>query len=200
VLVAVAGLFKLDELKRLWRFDRGEFTIAAAALAGVLGSGLLRGVLIGAVISLVLLLRRASQPQVAVLGRVPGTEFYGNIVPNPENERTDGVFVFRAASAILYFNCEYLRDRFIELLEQEKAPVQLAVWSLSTVPAVDLAGAEMLLHLRGELQRRGVTLMLAEARGPARDDLRKAGLEAHFGPIEPNMAIGPIVRAWQAAR
>ena len=200
VLVAVAGLFKLDELKRLWRFDRSEFTIAAAALAGVLGSGLLRGVLIGAVISLVLLLRRASQPQVAVLGRVPGTEFYGNIVPNPENERTEGVFVFRAASAILYFNCEYLRDRFVELLEQEQPPARLAVWSLSTVPAVDLAGAEMLLHLRAELQRRGVTLMLAEARGPARDDLRKAGLEAHFGPIEANMSIAPIIRAWQAAK
>ncbi len=198
VLVAVGGLFKLEELKRLWRFDRTEFAIAAAAGAGVLGSGLLRGVLIGAVISLVLLLRRASQPPVAVLGRVPGTELYGNIAPNPENERTPGVFVFRAASAILYFNCEYMHDRFIELLEQEQAPVRLAIWSLSTSPAVDLAGAEMLLQLRGELQRRGVTLMLADVRGPARDDLRKAGLEAHFGPIEANMAIAPMIRRWQA--
>jgi high affinity sulfate transporter 1 len=199
VLVAVAGLFKLDELKRLWRFDRTEFAIAAAALAGVLGSGLLRGVLIGAVISLVLLLRRASQPPVAVLGRVPGTELYGNIAPNPENERTPGVFVFRAASAILYFNCEYMRDRFVELLEQERPPAKLAIWSFSTSPAVDLAGAEMLLQLRTELQRRGVTLMLADVRGPARDDLRKAGLEAHFGPIEANMAIAPIIRQWQRA-
>jgi high affinity sulfate transporter 1 len=200
VLVAVAGLFKVDELKRLWRFDRTEFAIAAAALAGVLWSGLLRGVLIGAVISLVLLLRRASQPQVAVLGRVPGTDFYGNIAPNPENERTPGVFVFRASSAILYFNSEYLHDRFIELLEQEQPPARLAIWSLSTVPAVDLAGAEMLLQLRAELRRRGITLLLAEVRGPARDDLRKAGLENHFGPIAANMSIGPIIRNWQAAR
>ena len=93
-----------------------------------------------------------------------------------------------------------MRERFFELLEQEQPPAKLAVWSLSTVPAVDLAGAEMLLHLRAELQRRGVTLMLAEARGPARDDLRKAGLEAHFGPIEANMSIEPIIRAWQAAK
>jgi len=196
----VAGLFKIDELKHLWRFGRSEFAIAAAALAGVLGAGLLHGVLIGAVISLVLLLRRASQPQVAVLGRVPGTELYGNIGPNPENERTEGVFVFRASSAILYFNCEFLRDRFIELLDEEPSPVRLAIWSLSTSPAVDLAGAEMLLQLRTELQRRGVTLMLADVRGPAREDLRKAGLEAHFGPVEANMSIAPIIRGWQAAR
>lgn len=200
VLVAVAGLFKAEELKRLWRFDRTEFAIAAAALAGVLGFGLLQGVLIGAVISLLLLLRRASQPPVAVLGRVPGTDFYGDIAPNPENERLPGVFVFRSASAILYFNCEYLHDRFIELLDQQPGPVRLAIWTLSTVPTVDLAGAEMLLQLRDELARRGVTLMLAEVRGPARDALRRAGLETHFGPIEANMSIGPIIRRWQAAR
>ena len=84
VLVAVAGLFKIDEFRRLWRSHRSEFVVAAAALAGVLGSGLLHGVMIGAVISLVMLLRRASQPHVAVLGRVPGTDVYGSLAANPE--------------------------------------------------------------------------------------------------------------------
>src|SRR6185369_14913810 len=59
VLVAVAGLFKLQTLKSLLRGDRREFVVAMAALAGVLSSGLLRGVMIGAIISLVLLIRRA---------------------------------------------------------------------------------------------------------------------------------------------
>jgi len=197
VLVAVAGLFRLDELQRLWRFDRGEFAVAAAALAGVLGAGLLQGVLIGAVISLVLLLRRASQPHVAVLGRIPGTELFGNIEPNPENQRLDGVFVFRADAAIVYFNCEHLRDRFIELLDAQP-PVKLAIWSLSTVARVDLAGAEMLLHLRGELAQRGIDFKLADARGPVREQLRAAGLEAQFGPLGANLSIASIVRAGAA--
>jgi hypothetical protein len=55
VLMAVSGLFKLSDLRRLWRFSRAEFAVAAAAILGVLGSGLLRGVLIGVVISLLLL-------------------------------------------------------------------------------------------------------------------------------------------------
>ncbi len=195
VLVAVAGLFKVDELKRLWRFDRGEFAIAAAALAGVLGAGLLDGVLIGALISIVILLRRASQPHVAVLGQIPGTSLYGNLAPNPENERTAGVFIFRSDSALLYFNCEYLHDRFVELLEQETPPATCAIWSLSTASAVDLAGAEMLLHLRRELLERGVEFRLADVRGPVRDALRRAGLEEHFGPIEPNMSIASILNS-----
>jgi sulfate permease, SulP family len=60
VLVAVAGLFKVSTLKHLWRGDRTEFIVAMAALLGVLGSGLLRGVMIGGIISLVQLLRRTS--------------------------------------------------------------------------------------------------------------------------------------------
>jgi sulfate permease, SulP family len=193
VLVAVSGLLKLDDLKRLWHYGRHEFIIAATALAGVLGFGLLRGVLIGVVISLALLLRRASAPHVAELGRVPGTDLFGDMAPNPENRRLPGVFIFRADSSLLYFNTEYLHDQFIEWLDQREADIRLAVWSLSTVASVDLAGADMLLHLRGELQRRGIQLVLADARGPVRDSLRAAGLEAHFGPIVANASIASLL-------
>src|SRR5215471_6541827 len=78
VLVAVAGLFKLATLKQLWRVDRSEFVVAMAAILGVLGSGLLRGVMIGAIISLVQLLRTASRPHVAFLGRIPGTRRFSD--------------------------------------------------------------------------------------------------------------------------
>jgi len=195
VLVAVAGLFQVTELRRLWRFDRSEFAIAAAAFACVLWSGLLHGVLIGAVISLVALLRRASTPHVAILGRIPGTELYGDVVPNPENEILDGVYIFRADSAILYFNCNYLRDRFLHHLDaSHSAPVQIAIWSLATVADIDLAGAEMLVHLRQELNHRGIAFELADAHGPVRDSLRGAGLERHFGPLESNMTVAMLLR------
>ena len=194
VLVAVAGLFRLADMKRLWRFDRSEFAIAAAAFTCVLWSGLLHGVLIGAVISLVLLLHRASTPHVAVLGRIPGTELYGDVVPNPENQIADGVYVFRADSALLYFNCAYLRDRFFHSLEQQDTPVRLAIWSLSTVADVDLAGAEMLLHLREELAQQGIAFELADARGPVRESLRAAGLEGHFGQIEANASVAVLLQ------
>src|SRR6185312_11739777 len=66
VLIAVAALFKVSLLKILWKSDSPEFVAAVATFFGVLGSGLLRGVLIGAVISLVQLLRVASHPHVAL--------------------------------------------------------------------------------------------------------------------------------------
>ena len=78
VLVAVAGLFKLSTLRQLWRSDRSEFVVAIAAFIGVLSFGLLRGVMLGAVISLAQLLRSVSRPHVAVLGRIPGTRRFSD--------------------------------------------------------------------------------------------------------------------------
>jgi len=193
VLMAVTGLFKPQAWRRLWNFSTGEFAIAFAALLGVLGSGMLRGVLIGAVLSLLFLLRRASRPHVAVLGRVPGTEAYGDVARNPENEQAPGFFVFRVDSAILYFNVEYVREAFLETLAARKPPAQLAIWFLGTSPAIDLAGAEMLTHLRAELRERGVQLKLADARGPVREALRAAGLETQFGPIREKATVSSIV-------
>jgi MFS superfamily sulfate permease-like transporter len=169
--------------------------IAAAALVSVLTTSLLCGVLIGAVISIVLLLRRASEPPVAVAGRIPATKLYGNIGPNPENLRIEGAFVFRADTAILYFTCEFLYDRFLERLALETGPVKLAIWSFSTAAPVDLVDSEMLVQLRDELAQRGIRLKLADARGPVREDLRAARLEASFGPIEVSASIAGNIRA-----
>jgi MFS superfamily sulfate permease-like transporter len=59
VLMAVTGLIQIEALRSIWRFSRKEFAVAMAALLGVLGAGLLQGVLIGVVISLLLLIGRA---------------------------------------------------------------------------------------------------------------------------------------------
>ena len=160
---------------------------------------MLRGVLIGAVLSILLLLRRASRPHVAVLGRVPATDIFGDVDRNPENEQIPGVLVFRVDSAILYFNAEYVREAFLQALEARSPPARLAVWCLATTASVDLAGAEMLEHLHSELRRRGVKLRLAEPRGPVRESLRAAGLEAHVGPIRENTTIASIIREESAA-
>src|SRR4029077_5252111 len=71
VLMAVTGLIQIEALRSAWRFSRKEFAVAMAALLGVLAAGLLQGVLIGAVISILLLVSRAARPRVAEVARVP---------------------------------------------------------------------------------------------------------------------------------
>jgi sulfate permease, SulP family len=183
VLMAVAGLFKLTALKHLWRADRGEFTVAIAALLGVLGSGLLRGVLIGAIISLVQLLRRASRPHVAFLGRIPGAQRFSDMARHPDNEPVPGALLFRTEASLLYFNADYVRETVMKRVAEMGGGLRLAVCDLSTSPYVDLAGAEMLSGLHDELESANVRFQIVEARASVRDRLHAEGVEAKVGRI-----------------
>jgi len=183
VLMAVAGLFKLAALKHLWRADRGEFMVAMAALIGVLGSGLLRGVLIGAIISLFQLLRRASKPHVAFLGRIPGARRFSDMARHPDNEPVFGALLFRAEASLLYFNADHVRETVMKRVAEMGMGLRLAICDLSTSPYVDLAGAEMLAGLHDELAATNVRLQIVEARSSVRDRLEAAGVEKKVGRI-----------------
>jgi MFS superfamily sulfate permease-like transporter len=183
VLVAVAGLFKLEALKRLWRFYRSEFVVAMAALVGVLGSGLLRGVLIGAVISIIQLLRRASRPHVAILGRIPGTRRYSDLARHEDNEIVPGILICRPESGLLYFNVDHVRDTIMKQVRATSPPPRLVLLDLSAAPYVDMQAARTLVALHGDLTAAGCQFQIVEARASVRDTLRLEGLEEKVGRI-----------------
>lgn len=193
VLMAVAGLFKVKALKHLWRADRGEFVVAMAAMLGVLGSGLLRGVLIGAIISLFQLLRRSSRPHVAFLGRIPSARRYSDMARHPDNEAVPGALLFRTESNILFFNADHVRDTVMKRVAEVGTGLRLAICDLSTSPYVDLAGAEMLAGLHGELASANVRLQIVEARSAVRDRLEMEGVEDKVGRIDRFKSVADAV-------
>jgi SulP family sulfate permease len=199
VLAAVMSLVDIHALQHIWRFSRAEFFVAIAALLGVLGSGPVNGVLLGAAISIVLLLRQAARPRVTELARVPGTTYFADRSRHPENERTPGVLVARCESALLYFNAEYVRERLEELLHARPEPVRLVVFFLGAVPKVDLAGAELLADLHSTFRARGVEFRLADAHGEVRDALRRIGFERDHGPLQSGQTVDAILSRWQAS-
>ncbi|HTQ51861.1 MAG TPA: SulP family inorganic anion transporter [Candidatus Acidoferrales bacterium] len=183
VLVAVTGLFKVSTLKQLRHTNRTEYVVAMSALVGVLSSGLLRGVMIGAVISLILLIRRASRPHVALLGRIPGSRRFSDHERHPDNELIPGVLIFRPESGLLYFNMDHVRDAIAERVRTEAAPPRLVVLDLSAAPHVDMHGAHMLAELAGELTAAGIQVQAVEARSSVRDRLRAEGVETRLGGV-----------------
>src|SRR5213596_3928215 len=131
VLVAIASLLKLSTLKELWRSDRTEFVVAVAAFGGVLTFGLLRGVMIGAAISLVQLVRASSHPHVALLGRIPGTRRFSDCARHADNERIPKVMIFRPESGLVYFNVDNVCDAILSRVRGEAIPPKLVVLDLS---------------------------------------------------------------------
>ncbi len=193
VLMAVTSLFSLSALRHLWRVHRGEFCIALTALLGVLAAGLLRGVLIGVVVSGFVLLRRTSRPHVAILGRIPGTRRFSDLARHSDNERTPGLLIFRVEASLLYFNVEHVREVVWARIQTAPEPVRLVVCDLSNSPYVDLSGAAMLAGLEEDLAKTGIPLRLVEAHAEVRDLLRREGLEAKVGHIDRVETVADVV-------
>ena len=197
VLTAVASLVKVKLLVRLWKVHRGEFLVAMAALAGVLWAGLLKGVLAGAVISMVLLIRRTSSPHVAFLGRIPGSRRFSDRERHPDNEPVPGVLAFRVEASLVYFNAEHVFDTVLAQIDASPAPVRLVIGDLSSSPMIDMAGARMLLALHAELVKRSIEFRLVEARSTVRDLLRIEGVEEKVGRIDRFTTLADAVDHFQ---
>jgi high affinity sulfate transporter 1 len=200
VLVAVRGLFNVAALRHLWRVSRFELWIAVVALMGVLLLGILKGVLLAVVVSLLMLVATAAHPHVAFLGRIPGTRRYSDLERHPDNERIDGVLIFRVEASLLYFNADHVRNRvWARIVETDS--LRLVVCDLSNSPYVDVAGAAMLTALHKELAARDIQLRIVEAHARSRDLLRAAGLEEQVGYFGRHMSIEQaIVEFAEASR
>jgi MFS superfamily sulfate permease-like transporter len=183
VLTAVYGLMDFPAMLRMWRISRVDFWAAAIALAGVLLLGILHGILLAALASVLMLLARASQPHVAFLGRVPETNSYSDVARHPENEPLPNVIAFRPEASLLYVNADSVLEAVADRL-RAAADIRLVVCDLSASPYIDLAGSRMLHQLHGELAGRGIALHIVGAHGRVRDLLRADGIGEKVGGLD----------------
>jgi high affinity sulfate transporter 1 len=197
VLVAVKGLVNITELRHVWRVSRFEFGVSMVAFAGVLVLGILKGVIVAVLVSLLLLIRRAAHPHVAFLGRISGTRIYSDIERNPDNAAVPGALLCRVEAALLYFNVEHVREAIWQRIRSTPETLTLVVFDLSTSPAVDLAGARMLAKLHAELLAAGIRLRLVAAHAAVRDILRAEGLAESFGDFGRRTSVADVVDEFQ---
>ena len=197
VLSAIAGLFKFSALKQLWRHDRSEFVVALAAFGGVLSFGLLRGVLIGAAISLVQLVHVSAQPHVALLGRIPGTRRYSDCERHTNNELIPNVMIFRPEVGLVYFNIDSVCDAILNRVHAATPPPKLIVLDLSAAPRVDMQSAHTLAGMATELAAAGIRFQAVEPRSSVRDRLRLEEVDGKLGGVNRFTAVADVVEHFQ---
>lgn len=175
VFAAVYRLVDISALLRMWRISRIDFYAALIALVSVLFLGILQGVLLAAVASVFLLLLRASQPNIAILGRLPGSGRYSDRDRHAGIEPLAGVLAFRPETSLLYVNAETVFDTVLGVL-RGSPDVRLVACDLSAAPFIDLAGSRMLHDLHDELASRQIAFCIVGAHAQLRDLLQADGL------------------------
>jgi high affinity sulfate transporter 1 len=189
VLIAVKGLIDLKELRYLWHASRIDFAAAGVALASVLAMGILDGVIIAVLASVVMVLGHVARPHVAFLGRIPGTDRFSDVARHPENEAVPGVLAFRVEASLVYFNVDHVLETVLQRVRSEPE-LRRVVHDLSNTPYVDVAGARMLRRLHDELADDKIELRVVGAHSEVRDRLRFENLQEWVGPINRHVSLG----------
>ena len=174
IIVAVLGMLDWSTLRTAWRYDRADALALLATAGGVLALGVEAGVLVGVALSMGALIWRASRPHIAVLGRIHGTEHFRN-VDRYSAETTPGLLMLRIDAGLFFGNVDAVNERIDEELAQHGGTRHL-VLVLSAVNAIDTSALFGLGELNASLRQRGVTLHLAEVKGPVMDRLRESEL------------------------
>jgi SulP family sulfate permease len=193
VFVAVIKLINIKEFRRMWKVNKSDFVIALLAGVSVLAFNILQGVVIGALASLILIIKFVSSPHVAILGKIPATERYSDIQRHPDNLVTPGILMFRVEAPIVYFNVGYIYSHIWPKIEKELSTLKIVIFDLSTSAYIDSSGARLIKKLYENLEPKGVIFKVAEAHSEARDILRFEDIEHLLGHVSRRDSIHDVV-------
>ena len=177
IIHAVWHIIASRRLRRLRRESRVEFWFGLLAMLGVLFIGVLEGMIIGLVSSLVFLVYRSSRPYVASVGRVPGSPgAYSDLKRHPENTPVPGVLILRLHSAFYYANALTVRDRIRMLVARADPKPVAVILDIGSQDSLDLTSADVLKALSTELRAQGIQAYLADVHTPALSFSRAVGV------------------------
>jgi high affinity sulfate transporter 1 len=177
----VFGMIDVPAVRRLYRVARFDFWIAVAAILGVLTFGVLAGVIIGMLLSIVWLVHVSTHPNIAELGNQPGTQVFRDLESYPDDTNWPGLLIVRVDGGLFFANADALHDRLREILYQREPPIHSIILDCGGMNFIDSQGAEKLRELHELADHQGLSLHLSNLRPSVREVLREDGLLDLFG-------------------
>ena len=178
IVVAVLSLVDVAAIRRTWRYSRPDFIALMATLVLTLLQGVELGLMVGVVLSLVLHLWRTSQPHIAEVGLVPGTEHFRNVQRHQVRTTAD-VLSLRVDESLYFANARALEDRINQAVATRPA-LRHVVLQCSAINDIDTSALESLETINERLREAGLALHLSEVKGPVMDRLQRSSLLQHL--------------------
>jgi high affinity sulfate transporter 1 len=187
IVAAGIGIVDVAAWRALGAIDRVEVAIAGVTTVCVVFFGVLEALVVAVGLSVVDTVRRSARPYDAVLGWMPEIQGYRDVSLNPRAQVTPGVVVYRLDDRLFFANAGYVKGRVHEAIRGAPTQTSWFVFDAEAVGHIDSTGIEMLLDLTRELEREGITLVVARLRTRLTDDFAVAGLtdaigKEHFYP------------------
>jgi SulP family sulfate permease len=180
--VLIYGGFTLVEfgvMKRIYRYYPRSAMVAALTTLAVVAAGVIPGILVGVVLSLLGLIKRISHPPDAVLREVPGHGFH-DLGDAAIGQTIPGLLAYRFYAPLLFSNASYFLERVRKLIAESPSPVVWFLLDAQAITDIDVTAAETLHSLHLELLEKGITMKIAHANRPFRGILERTGLASEI--------------------
>jgi SulP family sulfate permease len=185
-------LVDLTVYPRLWRLHRFSMVVAGATTLGVIALGVLPGILLGVVLSLLGVLVQVVRPQDALLGCVEGSTTMHDIGDDDAAETIPGLVVYRFYGPLMFANVRFFIERLERFIAREKKPVRQVIVDARAIPSIDITAAEQLRDYVARLRARGIEVVVAKAHLPLRKTIESVSdglkLERHFNQLSDAVA------------
>lgn len=181
ILVAVAQLVDIAEVKHLWHVKRADLALLVFTFVATLLLGIEEGIALGVGASLLWFVVRTTRPHTAVLGRLPGTTVYRNLLRFPDARPVDGVLILRIDAQFYFGNVSFLKETLRKYLAETTPAPHTVIIDASSINELD-SSADAALHEIAEfLDRSHVRLYFASVKGPVRDVMQRSGFWEKLG-------------------
>jgi MFS superfamily sulfate permease-like transporter len=195
--VAGAALLDIPRLRRLWRVRRSDFAIAVICFLGVVLVGVLEGIVIAVVVSVIEIFVRAWRPYSAVLGDPEGVPGFHDVSRYPRAEQIPGLVILRWDAPLFFANSILFRDRVRGLVASTHPTPRWVVIAAEPITDIDTTAADMLVNLDEGLNAEGIHLVFAELKDPVREKLERYSIYETMDPEHFYPTVKAAVRAFR---
>lgn len=179
IVMAVLPLIDFSSFRQCWRFNKADALTLLATFVLVLLLGVELGILSGIGISIALLLYRSSQPHIAVVGRVGNSEHFRNTARH-DVTTYENTLALRIDESLYFANTRYVEE-YVLAQCADQSQLRHVVLICNAVNFIDASALETLENLVLKLRDEGITLHLAEVKGPVMDQLMNTSFIEHLG-------------------
>src|SRR4051812_26918250 len=197
VIAAMLHLTKPHYLRELFVRSRWSFMNAVIVIGAELTLGVMHGIALGVVLSLLVLIYVTSHPQGAVLGQLPGTEAYRDVRRHPEAGTFPGLLIWRVGGDLFFASVGQMEGGLRSSLAEIRPPIKHVLLDMSSVNFIDVSACDELITFIKQLQSRDVTIAFARIRDNVRQDMQLARIESVVGLADFYERVTDGVCAWQ---
>ncbi len=178
IIVAVMTLVDFSILKTAWGYSKADFAAVSVTILLTLGAGVDVGVSAGVLLSILIHLYKTSRPHMAIVGQVPETEHFRNVLRH-EVITQDDILTLRVDESLYFANARYLEDRLYDMVASRPA-LRHVILMCPAVNEIDLSALESLEAINTRLDSLRVVFHLSEIKGPVMDRLKTSDFLDHL--------------------